>query len=533
MKLYRLKKPESKLEGFEMVSKTAKNIAFFLLLVIATSGVLAQENPWMITVFDNVSDVPEEPSHDIEFNGITIIFVGMNVFMPENGIESLNFKEDFTDENVIRNQKGFKDDLKKGRIDVGVIFKDDLKKGRIDVGAIEDYLLDENITFKKYPDYIDNEIFFKSFLNRHPFMRFELKPIEVENWTVNNITLTGKIRVHATIFKNGFSLISLILPIVTDEMNVDPKLKGDFLLADKPLKPDDVISILENEEIPTLKEGEMTLDHMFRRRYYYLERAFFENKPIKVFWGSRDHIIYSWNINKTLGDSTELVKENPWEVHGILVIDPTWNRARKHTIFSEVSNVFSEDQSLFQIFAPLGYFEHEDILSIKQIEEYGYNPNHIRLAEVVFLQDYMLNRYNDFVTVKLEELREKEESEYPKGVKEIARFRQEIIIALDELYLIEDSLHGHNHRNFVRYGKQKRNSDFMHENLRVRVEELSKISGDMNNVIMQENNMDIQKSMVILTMVGIILAVYLSVVNVYSEEIKTKLRRLREKKTKK
>jgi hypothetical protein len=109
-----------------MVSKTAKLLVFFLVLGLFTpSGVLAQENPGMITVFNNVSDVPEVPNPDIEFNGITIILAGRAVFMPENRIKPLDFKDDFTVENVNKNQTDLKDELKAGRRD-----------------ALEDYMVD-------------------------------------------------------------------------------------------------------------------------------------------------------------------------------------------------------------------------------------------------------------------------------------------------------------------------------------------------------------------------------------------------------
>jgi hypothetical protein len=467
-----------------MVSKTAKIIAFFLLICLITpSGVLAQENEWLIPVFNNVSDVREEPNLDIEFNGITIIIVGRSVFMPENRIEPLDFKKEFED-----------------------------------VGR------DENITFKEY-DEIDNDTFFNPFLERHPFMRFELKPIEVENWTVNNITLTGKIRVHVTIFKNGFCSISLVFPIVTDELKDEYNLKGDFLIADKPLQPDDVVSITAFSGMGniSLKEGETTINEMLIRRRDYLQHAFFDDKTLKRLWGSKEHLIYSWNISKRSGkgNSTELVKKNPWVIYGILTNQPIGDRTLKFNIFSAVSEVFTSYDSFQIIGNGLGYFNHEPMANLTLIDEYGYNPETIRLAEVVFLQEYMLGSYNTFVTEKFEEQREKEESDYPEEIKEIVQFRKEISIALDEFYLIEDSLHYSIYCDFVRYGKQKRNLDFMHEILRIRLEELSKISVDMNNVIMQENNaamqksiLDIEEDMENLTVVGIVLAVILSFVNI-------------------
>ena len=126
-----------------MVSKTAKIIAFFLVLgLITPSGVLAQENPWMITVFNNVSDIPEDSNHDLEFNGITIIRVTRFVFKPENRIEPLDFKDKFTVENLKKNQAEFKDELRAGR-----------KRS-----ILGDYYLDENITFKEYPDEMDKKI---------------------------------------------------------------------------------------------------------------------------------------------------------------------------------------------------------------------------------------------------------------------------------------------------------------------------------------------------------------------------------------
>ena len=515
-----------------MVSKTAKLLVFFLVLGLFTpSGVLAQENPGMITVFNNVSDVPEVPNPDIEFNGITIILVGRAVFMPENRIKPLDFKDDFTVENVNKNQTDLKDELKAGR-------RDALEDYMVD------YILDENITFKKYPDYIDNETFFKTFLNRYPFMRFELNPVEVENWTVNNITLTGKIRVHATIFKNGFCVISLVFPIVTEELKDEYNLKGDFLVADKPLKPDDVISVtnFRNEGNISLKEGNMTFTDIFLRRISYVEYAFFEYEEIKNRAWSDVYCIYSWNTSKTLGkgNSTELLKENPWEIFGILVIEPVGCRTLKPYIFSTFSEVYSIYYS-FHIFGCVGYFAHGPMEDRAIIDEFGYNPYFIRLAEVVFLQEYMLESYNDFVTEKIEGLRRKGESESPtKEVMEIAQFRREISIALDEFYLIEDSLRYQDYRDFVRYGKQKRNLDFMHEILRVKMEDLSKISVDMNNVIMQDYNAVMQDYNAVmqqriarLTWLGFLLAFCLFFGNMYSEEIKTKLRRLRERKAKK
>jgi len=72
-----------------MGSKT-KIIAFFLLFCLFIPLVLAQENPQMITVFNNVEEVPERPSDDIEFNGITIISIYVYRFTPESkGIEGV------------------------------------------------------------------------------------------------------------------------------------------------------------------------------------------------------------------------------------------------------------------------------------------------------------------------------------------------------------------------------------------------------------------------------------------------------------
>jgi hypothetical protein len=508
-----------------MVSKTAKIIAFFLVLgLITPSGVLAQENPWMITVFNNVSDIPEDSNHDIEFNGITIIRVTRFVFKPENRIEPLDFKDEFTVENVSKRQAEFKDDLRAGR--------------RRSIWG--DYYLDENITFKEYPDEMDKKIFFKSFLNRHPFMRLELNPIEVEIWTVNNLAVTGKIRVHATIFKNGFCLISLVYPIVTKELKDKYKLEGDFLVADKPLKPDDVVYITKfrtNEWDISPKAEERTLTNISISRLMYLEHVFF-GKGIKPYTWNPVPYFYSWNTSKTVGkgNSTELLKENPWDIDEIMHIGKVYKL--KTQIFSTFSEVYATYSS-FHIFSDTGYFTHDvyepmthDVYALMthqtQIEEYGYNPSEIRLAEVVFLQEYMLATYNDFVIEKLEELGRKNESEYQNVVKEIALFRKEISIALDEFYLIEDSLRYSDLRYFVRYGKQKRNLDFMHEILRVKMEDLSKISGDMNNVIMQENNAALQQRIVLLTWLGILLALCLFFGNIYSEEFKTKLRKLLE-----
>jgi len=79
-----------------MGSKT-KIIAFFLLFCLFIPLVLAQENPQMITVFNNVEEVPERPSDDIEFNGITIISIYVCRFTPESE-DTTSFILDFGDE---------------------------------------------------------------------------------------------------------------------------------------------------------------------------------------------------------------------------------------------------------------------------------------------------------------------------------------------------------------------------------------------------------------------------------------------------
>ena len=79
-----------------MGSKT-KIIAFFLLFCLFIPSVLAQENPQMIAVFNNLEEVPERPSDDIEFNGITIISTYVCRFTPGSE-NTTSFILDFGDE---------------------------------------------------------------------------------------------------------------------------------------------------------------------------------------------------------------------------------------------------------------------------------------------------------------------------------------------------------------------------------------------------------------------------------------------------
>ena len=132
-----------------MGSKT-KIIAFFLLFCLFIPLALAQENPNIITIFNNVDEVPERLSddNDIEFNGITILSIYQRTFTPGSEvIEPTSFIIDFENEYSAE------------KLDL----KDILKEGSV-------------LNNQAY-DYIDKDFFSHSFLTKNPFVRYELKPL--------------------------------------------------------------------------------------------------------------------------------------------------------------------------------------------------------------------------------------------------------------------------------------------------------------------------------------------------------------------
>jgi hypothetical protein len=134
--------------------------------------------------------------------------------------------------------------------------------------------------------------------------------------------------------------------------------------------------------------------------------------------------------------------------------------------------------------------------------------------------------YNNKISKELEELKDVEEKQYPDKIKDIANIKKEIIIPLEEFYLIEDSLgHGVN-IVFIRYGKQRLGLDIVHENLRDKMDDLSEISSDMYDVYAQEGMRDLTKGMRTLTVLVLILTFFLAGLGVYEQ-----IRRFREKKS--
>jgi cell division protein FtsX len=195
-----------------------------------------------------------------------------------------------------------------------------------------------------------------------------------------------------------------------------------------------------------------------------------------------------------------------------------------------VWKVFQVTPDDIQFFYPegYGYFGYEQKPLQKNLQDYGYNPRLVRLAELIYLHAYMLEIYNNKISKELEELKDVEEDQYPDKIKDIADLKKGIIISLEEFYLIEDSL-GHGvDIVFIRYGKQRLGLDIVHENLRDKMDDLSEISSDMYDVHAQESMRDLTKGMRTLTVLVLILTFFLAGLGVYEQ-----IRRFREKRAKK
>jgi hypothetical protein len=486
-----------------MGSKT-KIIAFFLLFCLFIPLALAQENPNVITIFNNADEVPERLSddNDIEFNGITIISIYQRTFTPGSEvIEPTSFIIDFENEYSAE------------KLDL----KDILKEGSV-------------LNNQAY-DQVDESFFFDSFLAKNPFVRYELKPLKVENWKVNNITLNGSIRVHATIYKHGFCSISLIFPIITRDWENEYNIKGDFLIADKPLKTDDIVFIEEFTKKIPLKGEYMTKGQIRREKYSNLTNKFFRGngKNEELYPYKRYRVAYAWSFSEN--PARKLVEENPWEVCGLCAPDKKWDEARtRDHISSVLSEVFQNTPGDIQFFYPegYGYFGYEQNPHQENLQDYGYNPRFVRRAELIYLHAYMLEIYNNKISKELEELKDVEEDQYPDKIKDIADLKKGIIISLEEFYLIEDSLLRGVSVVFIRYGKQRVGLDIVYENLRDKMEDLSEISADMYNVHAQESMRDLTKWMGFLTGLVLILTFILAGLGVYEP-----IRRFLEKRAKK
>jgi len=337
-----------------MGSKT-KIIAFVLLFCLIIPVGLAQENPNIITVVNNLEEVPERASDDIEFNGITIITIYVCRFTPESenttsfslalGDENSGTKLDIKDilrnisvinrylfswdkvpgshnERLLENLNYYFNfkwaenaTINKSRDNMTINITKDKHRAKIKMDEKNEnatikvgdniYHLEvrtENDTVNLYSDYdrIDKLIHPKSFRAKKPFVRYELKPLNVKNWKVNNVTSKGTIRVHATIFKPGYCSISLVFPIITDELNINSQ---GFLIADKPLKTDDIVEMFEGKSPLNITcEGRdkvinRTKKAIFENQYKKLKNKFFgengknEEPDIHEF-----RVAYAWNI---------------------------------------------------------------------------------------------------------------------------------------------------------------------------------------------------------------------------------------------
>jgi len=236
------------------------------------------------------------------------------------------------------------------------------------------------------------------------------------------------------------------------------------------------------------------------------------------------------NVSTTTSKTaTKLVEENPWEVCGICAARGNWKDAlsRDH-IFSVVSEVFQKNPDDIQFFYPEGYGFFVYDQNPKALQAYGYNPYFVRRAELIYLQAFMLDTYNNEIGEELEELRDVKEDKYPDKIKDIANLTREIFIALDQFYLIEDSIRYGVNIVFMRYGKQTLGLDITYANLRDKMEDLSKISADMYNVHTQESMRNLTESMRNLTWFVIILTLFLAGLGVYEQ-----IRRFRERRAKK
>jgi len=151
------------------------------------------------------------------------------------------------------------------------------------------------------------------------------------------------------------------------------------------------------------------------------------------------HVLKVRTENRKLNVSTttsktarKLVEENPWEACGICAARGNWKDApsRDH-IFYVVSEVFQKNPDDIQFFYPeeSGFFVYDQ--NPKALQYYGYNPYFVRRAELIYLQAFMLETYNNEIGEELEELRDVKEDKYPDKIKDIVNLKREIFIALE------------------------------------------------------------------------------------------------------
>ncbi|MFX0171980.1 MAG: hypothetical protein ACFE9L_08675 [Candidatus Hodarchaeota archaeon] len=437
-------------------------------------------------IFRNETEVPPYPnSQGLQANGATLIFYRITLFLTP--LKNVDFED------------------------------------------LEEYLQDTENNFDFVECKADGKDFsYESNIFRKPFLENEGKFIEIEysgNSTIEPILLDEDKRIEGTVryfFKifRDCMLTTIVLPIS------DPNLFDiNFLILKSNsdevtyLSVKDILFLIEYYRQNRIKMGssEFIKDTIITIEHNINSKLGFNN--LNALDVEEELGIQLWHI-KNLPDEfdkqingKEISKRFAWEISAFLDASSDW--VREHNLWKkrEKSRIFSLLKEGFCILDDHMVFSNKNICfefsyidqklsqpkNIYRLFSYGYDSSSLFLWEYAIIQEAFFQKYTSLINYELTHITE-DDVIYGQFIERSVNIKRDFYKACDNIYWILDDLIEERHVEFLTYVMNTKGLEERHEEIIVKLDQLSQISNDMYNLVAQTKQADIERSSYILNL---------------------------------
>ena len=295
------------------------------------------------------------------------------------------------------------------------------------------------------------------------FRTFEMKEgIEVSNLCLVSTKLSGHLRILITIYRAGFVVLSIIHSIIP-KMRLEEARKYKNLTSSNPLTSIDVGYLLEEEKIPAcpfplkyevcLRETtvEMNSNDLLE---YLLKNLKEHGLTVNREPRSITRTVYCWDFNLSSKTLPELLEEK-YEDLFIMFTTPKDLHLPRRSKESILENLRSY---LHLSSKNRGFFL--DSISMLIMSSRKKSPSRIIhspliwIYQLVSLENFLLKFYSVQVRGIASRLVSATPNQYPSLLEQIVKLREDLSLALEDLYWVENDLFRFQGANLVaRYKK--------------------------------------------------------------------------------
>jgi hypothetical protein len=307
-------------------------------------------------------------------------------------------------------------------------------------------------------------------------------------------TISGRLRLYVTFYRAGFLVITMVAPIVSADLATRDDLAGKSkrLISDGELMSSDLEYLLENLKDPVYPvETDTATKKSSSIEILEDVREIISNLGIRTV-ESRAHgrALFCWKVvaRKRLLKAKEIVQKYPVEVFQLLFTPSTETERtdkmtldllqREHITETPRGSRFSMSPSNLLVINPIILTSRRRITAI-----YGYNTELFAIYQLLKLQSYMLQCFNDTLKAHTQEVEKASQVQYGSIVKKLANLNRSMSFCMEELYWIEYEIRLLKVRDSLREYKAKWGIDSSQRELASRGQNLERLTTALSNTV--------------------------------------------------